>query len=66
MADQAPLLPTGKPRSRRPNARPSEIILGAIDERLTMIQDSPHAARLSELMDELRRSLSRDSGDERE
>ncbi len=46
-------------RTRRPNARPTEIILGAIDERLQMISDSPHFGRLTELHDELRRSLSK-------
>jgi hypothetical protein len=46
-----------KTRARKPKARPTEIVIGAIDERLQMINDSPHASRLSELMDELRRSL---------
>lgn len=53
-------------RNRKPNARATEIVLGAIDERLSVLESVQavesvgiHSNRLRELMDELRRSLKR-------
>ena len=54
---------TKETKGRKPKARATEIVLGAMDERLQMIE-GPHAARLLELCDELRRSLSLKTGGE--
>ena len=53
-------------RTRRPNARAKEIVFGAIDERLIMIDEcrdleivKVYVSRLRELIDELKRSVSK-------
>ena len=59
-------------RIRKPKARHRETVMAAMEERLRMICEgsSPdgliaqHANRLIELMDELKRSLGKDNGDE--
>lgn len=49
-------------RTRKPNARATEIVLGALAERLSVMESSPnadtiHMNRLRELLDELKRSI---------
>jgi hypothetical protein len=46
-------------RTRKPDARNTEIVLAALEERLSVAigVDSAHASRIEELLDELRRSL---------
>jgi hypothetical protein len=57
-------------RTRKPAPRVSQIIWGAIYERLDMLMTSPvdaiydHVKRLNELHDELQRSLRKDNGSE--
>lgn len=58
-------------RIRRPKARHRDVVFGAIEERLAMLEIEPsalpiHAARLGELFDELRRSLASASAGEPE
>lgn len=52
--------PNEPKRARRPKARTSEIVFGAIDERMAMLDetfpDGIHTKRLRELIDELRRA----------
>lgn len=50
-----------KMRVRKKPARRADIILAAIDERLQMLDQTPHTIRLLELMDELRRSLGKNA-----
>jgi hypothetical protein len=56
-----------KERKRRPAARQKDVVLGCIEERLSMIPMTedlePHRARLEELLDELRRSLGKDESE---
>ena len=57
-------------RIRKPKARHRDTVMAAMEERLLMFDGaSPdslkqHANRLIELMDELKRSLGKDNGDE--
>ena len=57
-------------RIRKPKARHRDTVMAAMEERMSMLDDSSsesvtlHAKRLSELMDELKRSLGKDNGDE--
>lgn len=51
-------------RTRRPKARATEIVFGALHERLEVVKLiyrdeglTPHIERIEELLDELRRSL---------
>lgn len=59
-----------EPRKRKPPARNPEVIIGALAERISMIQTHNETqveadiARLNQLMDELRRSLRRGSAGE--
>lgn len=56
---------TKEPKTRRPKARPTAIVIGAMEERLSSliaVTKDPiyvelHATRLGELLDELKRSL---------
>lgn len=54
-----------KMRVRKKPARHRDIVLGCIDERLLMIPLTddlePHRVRLTELLDELRRSLGKNT-----
>jgi len=60
---------TSKP-ARKPRARHRDVVLGCIDERLTMlaeqVNDNDHVSRLFALMDELRRSLNGEPRDAEE
>ena len=61
-----------KERTRRPNARHQDVVFGAIEERLEMLDHaadeslSVHAVRLRELLDELKRSLGRTKENDKE
>ena len=50
-------------KARKPKARDTAVVIGCLEERLSVIADglndtgNPHVARLLELCDELRRSL---------
>lgn len=48
-----------KERTRKPKARKSDVIIACIEERLLMDfgEAGPHANRILELIDELKRSL---------
>jgi len=58
-------MPELKERKRRAPARSTDVVLGALQERLNVAvdADSPHAIRIEELFDELKRSL-RKNGDD--
>ena len=50
---------------RKPKARHKDVVIGCMEERLGMIfENQDHVARLRELLDELKRSLSKDKDDE--
>ena len=60
-------------RIRKPKARHRDTVMAAIEERLLMLYVDngssyecvlAHAKRIGELMDELKRSLGKDNGDE--
>ena len=58
-------------RPRKPKARNYAIVFGAIEERLSVLMDVDgydaahvHVSRIIELMDELKRSISKDNVDE--
>lgn len=56
-------------RTRRPAARQRDVVLGCIEERISMVavQDdtdmAAHVTRLYELLDELRRSLGKEESE---
>lgn len=62
-----PEIPT-IPRRRRLKPRPAEVILGALDERVRCLplndNTETHLARITELIDELRRSLGQEAAEE--
>lgn len=55
--------PEVPPRKRKPAARPTAVVVGAITERISMLPNTdelvPHRDRLTDLLDELRRSISK-------
>ena len=53
-----------KEKTRRPKARHRDVVIAAMEERLTMFADPIHVPRMLELLDELKRSIGRDNGKE--
>jgi len=54
--------------ARKPKARAAEVVIGALEERISMIEVTPdandHLVRIMELFDELKRSLNGNRSEE--